>query len=294
MMSTTTMTAAPETARYRVTGMDCPSCAAKIEKATRAVGGVEEVKVSIASQIMTLRLDDPDARLPEIERTITSLGYQLDRLDRPAQAEASGDDDDELPKNLSHITPAYKRALWIVVLLNVGYGLVEIVGGFLAGSQALKADALDFLGDGLITFLGLLAIGWTLAWRARSALIQGIFLGVLGLGVLAATAYRVLVLNQPDAELMGIFGAIALVVNVAAAAVLIPHRTGDANVRAVWLFSRNDAIGNAAVVVAAGLVWWTGTPWPDLAVALVIAGLFLQSAWSIIRDARSDLAEATA
>lgn len=293
-MSTTTTTDAPETARYRVTGMDCSSCAAKIEKATRAVGGVEEVKVSIASQIMTLRLDDPGARLPEIERTITGLGYQLDRLDRPARTEGSGDDDDELPKDLSHITPAYKRALWIVVLLNVGYGLVEIVAGFVAGSQALKADALDFLGDGLITFLGLLAIGWTLAWRARSALMQGIFLGLLGLGVLVATGYRVLVLNQPDSELMGIFGAIALVVNVAAAAVLIPHRKGDANARAVWLFSRNDAIGNAAVVVAAGLVWWTGTPWPDLAVALVIAGLFLQSAWSIIRDARSDLAEAGA
>ncbi|NOG73546.1 cation diffusion facilitator family transporter [Roseicella sp. DB1501] len=290
-MSTTT-TSAPVTARYRITGMDCPSCAAKIEQATRAVGGVEKVKVSLASQIMTLRLDNPDARLPEIERTITGLGYQLDWLDRPAPVEGGGDDD-ELPKDLSHITSGYKRALWIVVALNVGYGLVEIVGGFLAGSQALKADALDFLGDGLISFLGLLAIGWSLVWRARSALIQGIFLGVLGLGVLVATGYRVLVLNQPDSELMGIFGAIALVVNVAAAAVLIPHRTGDANVRAVWLFSRNDAIGNAAVVIAAGLVWWTGTAWPDLAVALVIAGLFLQSAWSIIRDARRDLAEAT-
>lgn len=290
-MSTTTISA-PATVRYHVTGMDCPSCAAKIEKAALMVG-VEEVNVSIASQIMRLRLVDSDVRLPEIERAITSLGYRLDRLDRPARAE-SGDDDDDLPKDLSHITPAYKRALWIVVVLNVGYGLVEIVGGFLAGSQALKADALDFLGNGLITFLGLLAISWTLAWRARSALIQGIFLGLLGLGVLIATGYRVLVLNQPDSELMGIFGAIALVVNVAAAAVLIPHRSGDANVRAVWLFSRNDAIGNAAVVVAAGLVWWTGTAWPDLAVALVIAGLFLQSAWSIIRHARRDLVEASA
>lgn len=290
---TATTSAAPETVRYRVTGMDCPSCAAKIEKATRGVGGVEDVKVSIASQIMTLRLGD-DERLPEIERTVTGLGYQLDRLDRPAARSEAGDDDDELPKDLSHITPGYKRALWIVVLLNVGYGIIEMVGGFISGSQALKADALDFLGDGLITFLGLLAIGWTLAWRARSALIQGIFLGLLGLGVLITTGYRVLVLNQPEAELMGLFGAIALVVNLAAAAVLIPHRTGDANVRAVWLFSRNDAIGNAAVVVAAGLVWWTGTPWPDLAVAVVIAGLFLQSSWSIIRDARRDLAEVSA
>jgi len=198
-------------------------------------------------------------------------------------------DDDDLPKDLGSITPAYRRALWIVVGLNVGYGLVEMVGGFISGSQALKADALDFLGDGLISFLGLLAIGWNLAWRARSALIQGLFLAVLGIGVLVTTGYRVLVLNQPEAELMGLFGAIALVVNVAAAAVLIPHREGDANVRAVWLFSRNDAIGNLAVVIAAGLVWWTGTAWPDLAVAVVIAGLFLQSAWSIIRDARADL-----
>ena len=289
---TATTSSPPETVRYRVTGMDCPSCAAKIEKATRRVGGVEDVKVSIASQIMTLRLDD-DERLPEIERTVTGLGYQLDRLDVARPQAVGEDDDDELPKDLSHITPGYKRALWIVVLLNVGYGLIEMVGGFISGSQALKADALDFLGDGLITFIGLLAIGWTLIWRARSALIQGIFLGLLGLGVLITTGYRVLVLNQPEAELMGLFGAVALVVNVASAAVLIPHREGDANVRAVWLFSRNDAIGNLAVVVAAGLVWWTGTAWPDLAVAVVIAGLFLQSAWSIVRDARTDLREAT-
>lgn len=291
-MSTATLDRDPATARYRVTGMDCPSCAVKIEKAARGVPGVEEVKVSTASQIMTLRVDDGTARLPEVERAVTGIGYQLDRLDVP-KADGGGDDD-ELPKDLSHITPGYKRALWIVVLLNAGYGVVEMFGGFLSGSQALKADALDFLGDGLITFLGLMAIGWSLAWRARSALIQGLFLGGLGLGVLVTTAYRVLVLHQPEAELMGLFAIVALIVNVAAAAVLIPHRTGDANVRAVWLFSRNDAIGNAAVVVAAGLVWWTATPWPDLAVAAVIAGLFLQSSWSIIRDARADLREAAA
>lgn len=286
-MSATDSISTAEPIRYRVTGMDCASCAAKIEKATRGVG-VEEVKVSTATQIMTLRTQP--GRLAEVERAVTEIGYQLDRLDAPRASEAS--DDDELPKDLSHITPAYKRALWIVVALNVGYGLVEIVGGFLAGSQALKADALDFLGDGLITFLGLLAIGWSLLWRARSALIQGLFLGLLGLGVVASTIYRMIVQLPPEAELMGLFGIVALVVNVLAAAVLIPHRTGDANVRAVWLFSRNDAIGNAAVVVAAGLVTWTGTVWPDLVVALVIAGLFLHSSWSIIRDARADLREA--
>ena len=286
-MSATDSISTAEPIRYRVTGMDCASCAAKIEKAARGVG-VEDVKVSTATQIMTLRTQP--GRLAEVERAVTEIGYQLDRLDAPRASEAS--DDDELPKDRSHITPAYKRALWIVVALNVGYGLVEIVGGFLAGSQALKADALDFLGDGLITFLGLLAIGWSLLWRARSALIQGLFLGLLGLGVVASTIYRMIVQLPPEAELMGLFGIVALVVNVLAAAVLIPHRTGDANVRAVWLFSRNDAIGNAAVVVAAGLVTWTGTVWPDLVVALVIAGLFLHSSWSIIRDARADLREA--
>lgn len=274
--------------RYLVTGMDCSSCAQKIEKAARSIPGVEDVRVSIASQIMSLRVGKPDSELLAVERAVTGLGYQLDRLGNP---EESGDAD-ELPKDLSHITSRYKRALWIVVLLNVGYGVIEIGGGFISGSQALKADALDFLGDGLITFLGLLAISWSLAWRARSALMQGVFLGLLGFGVLANTAYRVLVLSQPDTELMGILGIIALAVNVTAAVVLVPHRKGDANARAVWLFSRNDAIGNAAVVVAAGLVAWTETPWPDLVVAVVVAGLFLQSARSIIKDAWRDLREA--
>lgn len=280
-------TAAAESLRYRVTGMDCSSCAEKIQSAVAKLPGVQEARVSIASSMMTLKVDDAAKLVPTVEATVTDLGYHLYRDEPSARA-----DDDELPKNLSHITPAYRRALWIVVLINAGYGLVEIVAGFVAGSQALKADALDFMGDGLITFLGLLAIGWSLVWRARSALIQGLVLAALGVGVLLNTAYRVLVLNQPEAELMGVFGAIALVANVAAALILIPHRAGDANVRAVWLFSRNDALGNLAVVIAAGLVFWTKTAWPDLVVAVIISGLFLQSAWSIIRDARADLREA--
>jgi cation diffusion facilitator family transporter len=197
------------------------------------------------------------------------------------------------PKDAAHITPAYRKALWVVVLLNVGYGIIEMVGGFLADSQALKADALDFLGDGLITFLGLLAIGWSLRWRARSALVQGIFLGAMGVAVLTNTIYRIIVQQTPQAELMGILAFIALAINVAAAIVLIPHRNGDANVRAVWLFSRNDALGNLAVVIAAGFVLWTETAWPDLLAATIIAALFIQSAWSIIKDARSDLTKST-
>lgn len=273
-----------QTVRYRVTGMDCPSCATHVERAARDVPGVDQVKISIASQIMTLSVDDPAARLPRVEQAVTNLGYQLDRL-------GAEDGDEAEQPGAAHLTPGYRRALWTVVLLNIGYGIIAMIGGFLAASQALKADALDFIGDGLITLLGLLAIGWSVRWRARSAMIQGLFLGVLGLSVLGTTAYRAVVLKQPEADLMSIFGAIALAVNVAAAFALVPHRHGDANVRAVWLFSRNDAIGNLAVVIAAGFVAWTGTPWPDLIVAVVIAGLFLHSAWSIIRDARADLAE---
>jgi cation diffusion facilitator family transporter len=181
--------------------------------------------------------------------------------------------------------------LWIVVILNLGMGAAEMIGGFLAGSQALKADALDFFGDGAITLLGLIALGWSAVWRAKSAFLQGLFLAALGTGVLGTTAYRVLVQQTPQAETMGAFAVAALVVNVVSAAVLVPHRSGDANARAVWLFSRNDAIGNVAVIVAAGLVAWTGTAWPDVAVAAVIAFLFLQSAWSILTDARRELRE---
>ena len=214
--------------------------------------------------------------------------------ERQEATSTADDDDDDRIQDYSYVTPGYRRALWTVVLLNVGYGLAEIVAGLLSGSQALMADSLDFLGDGTITLMGLIAIGWSLAWRARAALLQGLFLGTLGVGVLASSAYRVFVLYQPEAGTMGLFGAIALAINVVSALLLLPHRKGDANVRAVWLFSRNDAVGNVAVIAAAGLVAWTGTPWPDLAVAVIVAGLFLQSSVSIIKDARSDLRQAKA
>lgn len=276
-----------ETARYRVTGMDCSDCADEIEQAANSVTGIEHAKVSFASQTLTLRAADLGARLPEVEHVVNVLGYALVRLDSEgASANGSGTSTE---REAAHLSARYRRALWTVVLLNVGYGIIETFGGFLSDSQALKADALDFLGDGLITGLGLVAIGWGLTWRARSALIQGVFLGLLGVGVLVNAVYRLQAGYEPEAGLMGLFGIIALVVNVAAAFVLLPHRTGDANVRAVWLFSRNDAISNVAVVVAAGVVAWSGTRWPDLVVAVVIATLFLQSSWSIVKDARRDL-----
>ena len=123
--------AATDTIRYHVTGMDCSSCAAKIEGAARTVEGVADVKVSIASQIMTLEIDDPARRLPMLETAVTNLGYQLDRV--------VAEGNDHIP-NLSHVTPAYKRALWIVVLLNAGYGIIQIGGSIISGSQALQGS----------------------------------------------------------------------------------------------------------------------------------------------------------
>ena len=188
--------------------------------------------------------------------------------------------------------PAYRRALWLVVILNIGFGLLELVGGFIAGSQALKADSLDFLGDGSITLIGLLALGWSAVVRSRIALVQGIFLATLGLGVIGFAVWRAFNAIPPEAELMGGIGVVALIVNVSAALILARFRDqGDATSRAIWLFSRNDALANIAVIVAAALVGWTGSAWPDLLVAGVIALLFLHSAYDIIRDALRELAE---
>ena len=173
--------------------------------------------------------------------------------------------------------------------MNLVLGVAEAVSGYFAGSQALKADALDSLGDGVITGLGLVALNWGASARNRAALAQGVFLALMGLGVFAATLYRVLVTQVPEAMLMGSFGLIALAVNVTSSVILLRYRKGDANVRAVWLFSRNDAIGNAAVVAAALAVAATGSPWPDLVTAAAIAGLFIHSAVRIVADALEEL-----
>lgn len=190
------------------------------------------------------------------------------------------------------VDPAYRRALWWVVILNVGFGLCEIVGGFLANSQALKADALDFLGDGSITFVGLLALAWTERTRAKVALSQGVFLGALGLWVLAMAIWRALHAVPPEAELMGGIGVAALAVNVTAALILARFREGgDAQAKAIWLFSRNDALANIAVIIAAAFVYAFDSAWPDIIVAGAIAILFLQSSWEIVHDARRELRE---
>jgi Co/Zn/Cd efflux system component len=179
----------------------------------------------------------------------------------------------------------YKRRLWAVIAINAGMFLVEMGGGALAGSQALQADALDFLGDALTYGITLAVIGAPPYVRTRAALVKGFSLTVMGLWVFGATAYHVLVLGVPRAELMGAIGFLALAANVTSVLLLAKFREGDANIRSVWLCSRNDAIGNVAVMGAALAVWASASKWPDLIVAAVMAALFLSSSAQILRQA---------
>jgi Co/Zn/Cd efflux system component len=183
----------------------------------------------------------------------------------------------------------YRRRLWLVIAINGGMFAVETAGGALAGSQALKADALDFLGDALTYGITLAAIGAAVAVRARAALFKGFTLSLMGLWVLGSTAYHILILGVPRAELMGAVGFLALAANVASVMLLVRYKDGDANVRSVWLCSRNDAIGNVAVMMAALAVWWSASAWPDLIVAAVMAGLFLWSSAQILKQATAEL-----
>lgn len=190
------------------------------------------------------------------------------------------------------VSPAYRRALWAVIVLNGGMFLVEMTAGALAGSRALQADALDFGADAATYALSLAVIGRALETRATVALLKGLSLAAMGLWVLGATAWGVLVQGVPDAPVMGVIGLLALAANVASVLLLMRWRDGDANVRSVWLCSRNDAIGNVAVMLAALGVWGSGTGWPDLIVAALMAGLFLSSATQIIRRALAERREA--
>lgn len=192
------------------------------------------------------------------------------------------------------MSAGYRRALWAVIALNAVMFVVEMTGGVMAGSRALQADALDFLGDTATYGISLAVIGMSATVRARAALVKGASLVVMGTWVLGSTLYGVLVSGVPRAEVMGVIGVLALATNLMAVLLLMRWRKGDANVRSVWLCSRNDAIGNAAVLVAAAGVWGSGTAWPDLIVAGLMASLFLWSAIGIIRQARAELSAETA
>ncbi|MEQ9329504.1 MAG: cation transporter [Rhodospirillales bacterium] len=191
------------------------------------------------------------------------------------------------------MSSGFRRALWIVIAINAAMFGVEMIAGALAGSQALLADALDFLGDSLTYAISLIVIGMPLRVRAGAALAKGISLAVMGLWVLGTTAWQALGPGLPDAPVMGGIGLLALVANLASVGVLMRYKDGDANVRSVWLCSRNDAIGNVAVMGAAVAVALTGSGWPDIIVAGLMAGLFLWSSGQIIRQALGEMKSAT-
>ncbi|GGB47475.1 hypothetical protein GCM10011316_19520 [Roseibium aquae] len=179
----------------------------------------------------------------------------------------------------------YKRRLWVVIVLNATMFLVEMIAGHAARSQALQADALDFFGDAVTYAISLAVIGASIRTRAAAALFKGGSLLLMGLWVGGSTVYQVLVLGTPKAEIMGAIGLLALAVNLGSVLLLVRYKDGDANVRSVWLCSRNDAVGNVAVMLAALGVWGTAAAWPDLIVAGLMSALFLNSAWQILVQA---------
>jgi Co/Zn/Cd efflux system component len=186
-------------------------------------------------------------------------------------------------------SPQWRRALWIALFVNAGFFLAEVVAGAAAGSAALMADALDFFGDAANYAISLGVAGMVLAWRARAALLKGWTLIVFALWVLGSTGWHAWAGTLPRAEVMGVVGAAALLANGGVALMLYRFRGGDSNMRSVWICSRNDAIGNLAVMLAAAGVFGTGTGWPDVIVAGIMGGLGLQGGWQIVRQARGEL-----
>ena len=188
--------------------------------------------------------------------------------------------------------PAYRRVLFIALVLNAAMFAVELATGVASGSSALLADALDFAGDAGNYALSLGALLFMPALRPRVALFKGICMGVFGLLVLGATGWHALQDTVPQAGTMSAVAVLALAVNLGVAAMLYRFRSGDADMRSVWLCTRNDALVNMAVLVAAAGVLGSGSGWPDWLVAAVIAGLAFTSSLSVVRHARHEILDA--
>lgn len=184
---------------------------------------------------------------------------------------------------------AYRRVLWIVLAINAGMFVVEIGAGLAAGSASLQADALDFLGDASNYAISLFVVGMALRYRAMAALAKGATMGIFGLWVLGVTGWHAWQGTLPQALAMGAVGFTALVANGISFGVLWSHRGGDANMRSAWICTRNDVLGNLAVLIAAFGVFGTGTRWPDILVAGIMASLALQGAFIVVRQAWGEL-----
>jgi Co/Zn/Cd efflux system component len=194
---------------------------------------------------------------------------------------------DEAAQNA--VDPGFRKVLWIALVANALMFILEVGASWAAGSVSLLADALDFGGDAANYALSLFVLGMALQTRAKAALLKGISMGLYGVGVLAFASYSAFQGEVPSYTTMGVVGFMALSVNVGVAALQYRYRNGDSNMRSVWLCSRNDAIGNLAVLGAAVLVGVTQTAWPDLVVAAFMASLGLSSSVSVIRQARAEI-----
>jgi Co/Zn/Cd efflux system component len=189
-------------------------------------------------------------------------------------------------------TALYRRALGIVLAINAAMFLVEISAGVAAGSSSLQADALDFLGDTANYAISLFVVGMALRYRATAALIKGVTMGIFGLWVIATVVWHMMHGTVPSAFTMGAVGIAALAANAVSFVVLWAHRGGDANMRSAWICTRNDVLGNIAVLFAAAGVFGTSTGWPDFVVAIIMAGLALQGAMTVLRQSMAELRQA--
>lgn len=188
--------------------------------------------------------------------------------------------------------PSYRRALWIVLAINAGMFLVEIGAGLAAGSASLQADALDFLGDAANYGISLLVAGMALRYRAMAAFAKGVSMGAFGLWVITTVVWHAVQGTLPSAVMMGAVGFAALAANAISFGILWFYRTGDANMRSAWICTRNDVLGNLAVLLAALGVFGTGTGWPDILVAATMAALALQGASTVLRQSLGEMRQA--
>ena len=190
------------------------------------------------------------------------------------------------------VDPKYRRILWIALFVNAAMFFVELIGGWSSGSVSLLADAVDFFGDAANYAVSLFVLGLAPIWRTRTAMVKGMTMGAYGVFVLGTTVWHVVKGTVPSAETMGTIGFMALVANGLVGVLLYAYRNGDANMRSVWLCTRNDAIGNVAVMLAALGVFGTGTGWPDVVVAGIMGLLGVTAAHTVILQARAELKEA--
>ncbi|BCX74556.1 MULTISPECIES: cation transporter [Acinetobacter] len=188
----------------------------------------------------------------------------------------------------------FRTALWIALFINLAMFFVELIGGAYAHSSALWADSLDFFGDAVNYAVSLAVLGASLYWRATVALFKGAIMAIFGFVVIAKTVYAYIQGIPPEAITMGVIGVLALIANVISAVVLYAFRDGDSNMQSVWLCSRNDAIGNVAVIFAAIGVFGTGSMFPDLIVAVIMATLGLTGGYQVIKKANQERKQHTA